>query len=393
MELNIILKLGIILSALFIAAYVVRRLSSVPSIVVYVILGLLLGAFVDKRSEAVLDFFSEIGLVLLFFFLGLEFSIERIVSVARKIWAAGALDLIINFCLGFFVGYFLHFDITACIFLGTITYASSSAIVLKLITDLKRAANIETETILGLLIFEDIVASILLALLSGIEQESAKEAPIIFTVLFTLVKVVLLLGASLLIARVFASNLRNLIDKIAEEEFLAVFIIGSLFLFSGFIKFLGISEAFGAFLAGLIFAESNRLEPIEKIALPLKDLAIAIFFFSFGVSIEITSDFHKLIVALTLLFLATFLGKILSGYLGARLSGLGNTPSLRAGYSMVARGEFSVVLAYAAPAGLGIYALSGLYILLLAFIGIFSMIYAPNLARGTARVFRRKTIS
>ena len=378
---------------LFIAAYVVRRLSSVPSIVVYVILGLLLGAFVDKRSEAVLDFFSEIGLVLLFFFLGLEFSIERIVSVARKIWAAGVIDLIINFGLGFFVGYFLHFNITACIFLGAITYASSSAIVLKLATDLKRAANIETETILGVLIFEDIVASILLALLSGIEQESAKEAPIIFTVLFTLVKVVLLLGASLLIARVFASNLRNLIDKIAEEEFLAVFIIGSLFLFSGFIKFLGISEAFGAFLAGLIFAESNRLEPIEKIALPLKDLAIAIFFFSFGVSIEITSDFHKLIVALTLLFLATFLGKILSGYLGARLSGLGNTPSLRAGYSMVARGEFSVVLAYAAPAGLGIYALSGLYILLLAFIGIFSMIYAPNLARGTARVFRRRSIS
>ena len=375
---------------LFIAAYVVRRLSSVPSIVVYVILGLLLGAFVDKRSEAVLDFFSEIGLVLLFFFLGLEFSIERIVSVARKIWAAGVIDLIINFGLGFFVGYFLHFDITACIFLGAITYASSSAIVLKLATDLKRAANIETETILGVLIFEDIVASILLALLSGIERESAKEAPIVFTVLFTLVKVVLLLGASLLIARVFASNLRNLIDKIAEEEFLAVFIIGSLFLFSGFVKFLGISEAFGAFLAGLIFAESKRLEPIEKIALPLKDIAIAIFFFSFGVSIDITGDFHSLIVALVLLFLVTTLGKIITGYLGGRLSGLGNTPSLRAGYSMVSRGEFSIVLAYAAPAGLGIYALSGLYIILLAFIGIFSMIYAPILARGTGRMFRRK---
>ncbi|MGH7909258.1 MAG: cation:proton antiporter, partial [Thermodesulfobacteriota bacterium] len=175
--------------------------------------------------------------------------------------------------------------------------------------------------------------------------------------------------------------------------FLAVFIIGSLFLFSGFVKFLGISEAFGAFLAGLIFAESNRLEPIEKIALPLKDIAIAIFFFSFGVSIDITSDFHSLIVALVLLFLVTSLGKIVTGYLGGRLSGLGNLPSLRVGYSMVSRGEFSIVLAYAAPAGLGIYAVSGLYIILLAFIGIFSMIYAPILARETGRMFKRKSIS
>jgi CPA2 family monovalent cation:H+ antiporter-2 len=391
LELNVILNLGIILSALFITAYAIRKLSSVPSIVVYIILGLLLGAFVDRRSKEALDFFSEIGLVILFFFLGLEFSIERIVSVAKKIWAAGLLDLLLNFGLGFFVGYFLQFNITACIFLGAITYASSSAIVLKLLTDLKRAANIETELILGVLIFEDIVASILVAILSGIGQESAKESPVIFTVLFTLVKVLLLLGASLLIARVFASNLRNLIDKIAEEEFLAVFIIGFLFLFAGFVKFLSLSEAFGAFLAGLIFAESERLEPVEKIALPLKDIAIAIFFFSFGVSIEITSDLHRLIVALIFLFFVTFLGKILSGYLGARLANLGNTPSFRVGYSMVARGEFSVVIAYAAPAGLGIYDLSGLYILLLAFVGIFSMIYAPSLARGTPRIFRKRS--
>ena len=387
MELNVILDLGIILSVLFISAYVVRRLR-VPSILIYIILGLSLGAFVNKRSEGILNIFSELGLILLFFFLGLEFSIERILSVARRIWGAGILDVIINFGLGFLTGYLLHFSVIACVFLGAITYASSSAIILKLLVDLKRSANVETEIILGILIFEDIAASILLAILSGI-GESSTESPVIFTTLFILAKVIFLLGASLLIASIFASNLRNIIDRISEEEFLSLFVIGSVFLFSGFVKSLGISEAFGAFLVGLIFAESGRLESVERIALPLKDIAVAIFFFSFGISIEITSDFHNLVVALILLLFATSSGKIISGYLGARLSGLGNISSLRVGYSMVARGEFSIVLAYAAPGGFGIHSLSGLYILLLTIVGIFSMIYAPSLARGTGRVFRR----
>lgn len=385
MELNVILDLGIILSVLFISAYVVRRLR-VPSILIYIILGLSLGTFVNRRSEGILNIFSEVGLILLFFFLGLEFSIERILSVARRIWVAGVIDLIINFGLGFSTGYFLHFNVMACIFLGAITYASSSAIILKLLVDLKRSANVGTEIILGILISEDIAASILLAILSGVGG-SARGSPVIFTSLFILAKIVFLLGASLLIASIFASNLRNIIDRISEEEFLSLFVIGSVFLFSGFVKSLGISEAFGAFLVGLIFAESRRLEPVERIALPLKDMAVAIFFFSFGVSIEITSDFNKLIVALIPLFFVTSLGKIISGYLGARLSGLGNISSLRVGYSIVARGEFSIVLAYAAPGGLGIHALSGFYILLLTFAGILSMINAPSLARGTRRVF------
>jgi CPA2 family monovalent cation:H+ antiporter-2 len=391
LELNVILDLGIILSVLFISAYVVRRLR-VPSILIYIILGLLLGAFVNRRSESILNIFSEVGLILLFFFLGLEFSIERILSVAKRIWAAGILDVIINFGLGFSIGYFLHFNVIACVFLGAITYASSSAIILKLLVDLKRSANVETEIILGILIFEDIAASILLAILSGI-GETATEKPVIFTVLFILAKIVFLLGASLLIASIFASNLRNMIDRISEEEFLSLFVIGSVFLFSGFVKSLGISEAFGAFLVGLIFAESGRLEPVERIALPLKDMAVAIFFFSFGASIDITSDFNKLIVALIPLFFVTSLGKIISGYLGARLSGLGNISSLRVGYSMVARGEFSIVLAYAAPNWLGIHALSGFYILLLTLAGILSMIYAPSLARGTRGIFTRRESS
>lgn len=388
MEFNVIFDFGIILSVLFISTYVVRRLR-VPSILIYIILGLSLGTFVNKRSESILNIFSEVGLILLFFFLGLEFSIERILSVARKIWAAGILDIIINFGLGFSAGYFLDFNIIACVFLGAITYASSSAIILKLLVDLKRSANVETEIILGILIFEDIAASILLAILSGIGG-NATGNPVFFPSLFILAKIVLLLGTSLLIARIFASNLKNIIDRISEGEFLSLFVIGSVFLFSGFVKFIGISEAFGAFLIGLIFAESGRLEPVERITLPLKDMGVAIFFFSFGLSIEITSGYNKLIVALILLFFVTSLGKIISGYLGARLSGLGNISSLRVGYSMVARGEFSIVLAYAAPSVLGIHALSGFYILLLTFVGILSMIYANSLARGTVRVFKEK---
>jgi K+:H+ antiporter subunit KhtU len=202
LELNIILDFGLILSVLFISAYVVRRLR-VPSILIYIIIGLSLGAFVNKRSESILNIFSEVGLILLFFFLGLEFSIERIHSVARRIWAAGIIDLIINFGLGFSIGYFLHFNIPACVFLGAITYASSSAIILKLLVDLKRSANVETEVILGISIFEDIAASILLAILSGI-GENATRNPVIFVSLFILAKIVILLGASLMLASIFA---------------------------------------------------------------------------------------------------------------------------------------------------------------------------------------------
>ncbi len=374
-ELSFLLVFGLITLALFLGGYI-GRLLRFPAIVFYIIIGIIAGQI--GHFEKAFHIFSEIGIVLLFFYLGLEFNFERAVNTAKKIWHIGLLDFFFNFVLIFFVFLLLGFDIFTSLLAGGVAYASSSAITTKIIVDNHRQVFPETEIILGLMVFEDIIAPVILALLSAVHQ-SGSINPTTVGIIF--IKIIVVFLAIFLFANFIKNWLAKFIDDILKEDIFILFALGFVVLFAGITQSIGLSEALGAFLLGVIIAESGKEEEMEKALYSIRDWAVAMFFFIFGTSINFSaiSFDKKLILSLIIIVVLSIIGKFLTGYIGGRLAGLPKRASLITGFTIINRGEFSVVMGkFAKPEYIPFI---GIYILIMSFIGIILAQYAPDIAK------------
>ncbi|RUM58288.1 MAG: cation:proton antiporter [Persephonella sp.] len=368
-----LLIFGIITVVLFIAGYI-GKLLKFPSILFYILAGLLLGQFLHENEA--LEVFSELGLVFLFFYLGLEFNIVRAIHTAKKIWSVGILDFLFNFGLIFLISKSLGFPLFQSVLIGGVAYASSSAITTKIIVDNHRIANPETELILGLMVFEDIVAPILLAFISAVAL-GGELSPLNFG--FIILKVILVFAFAIGVAIFFKNHIANFIDRFIEEEIFTLFSFGGLILFAGITQFIGLSEALGAFLMGMIVSETGKSHDIEKIMFAIKDLAVAIFFFLFGASIKFSSNIDfSFIVFMFVIVIVSILGKFLTGFLGALIYGLSKRKAIETGLTIVNRGEFSIAMSKFAPNVLLLFI--GVYVLIMSFVGILTAQYAPKIA-------------
>ena len=382
-EVPFLLIFGITTVALFIAGYI-GKLLKFPSILFYILAGLILGQFFHENES--LEVFSELGIVFLFFYLGLEFNIVRAINTAKKIWSVGILDFFLNFGVVLLVSKFLGFSLFQSILIGGVAYASSSAITTKTIVDNHRIANPETELILGLMVFEDIVAPILLALISAVAL-GGDLSPVNFG--FIILKVILVFIFAIGIAVFFKNHISNFIDKFIEEEIFTLFSFGGLILFAGITQFIGLSEALGAFLMGMIVSETGKSHDIEKIMFAIKDLAVAIFFFLFGASIKFSSGINfGFIIILVVVVIISIIGKFLTGFIGALIYGLSKRKAIETGLTIINRGEFSIAMSKFAPNPLILFI--GLYVLVMAFIGIITAQYAPMIAEKIIPKKRKK---
>jgi CPA2 family monovalent cation:H+ antiporter-2 len=377
-----LLVLGLSTFLLFVLGALSRSFK-IPTIIAFILAGIFAGRFIHE--DITLERLSYIGIVLLFFYLGLEFNIARAVNVSKNIWAVGILDLVLNFGVITLFLKILGFD-TAIAFLGgAIAYASSSAITSKVIVDEKRIANPETEMILGLMVFEDIIAPIMLAVLTGVFSGEDLE---VVTFGIILLKVLAVFSLIILISMTMKDKIGAFIEKFLNEDIFILFVFGILIAFAGFTSFMGLSEALGAFLIGMLISETGKSEDVEKVLFSVRDLAVAIFFFVFGSNIVFDQNFFNaknLIILISMIFIS-IVGKILTGYIGGRFYGLSNRASLIAGLSIVSRGEFSIVISKFAPSTY--VPLFGIYTFTMAFIGTFFIQYAPKLAK---LVFKPKT--
>ena len=355
---------------------IVSRFVKIPPILSFILAGLVLGSFVHE--DITLERLSEIGIILLFFYLGLEFNIARAVEVSKRIWIVGVIDFILNFGGVFLLLLILGFDVVIAVFGGAIAYASSSAITSKIIVDEKRIANTETEMILGLMVFEDIVAPILLAVLAGMMGGQDLE---VLTFGIIMLKVLAVFSFIILVAMTMKEKISSFIEKFLEEDIFILFAFGVLISFAGFTYYIGLSEALGAFLIGMLISESGKAEVVERHLVSIRELAVAIFFFVFGSNVVFNPEFFtfKNLLVLTLMVVVSILGKILTGFIGGRIYGLSKRASLVAGLSIVSRGEFSIVISRLSPPSY--LSLFGIYTLLMAFIGTFMIQYAPMLAK------------
>ncbi len=346
-----------VLIAIFCLKY---KVTTVPF---YIVFGLIISGIMTDME--LLHGIAEVGIVLLFFLLGLEYPLSKMISIAQKISFGGFLDVILN--IGVTVGIVLlfGFELQTAILVGGVTYASSSSITLKMLEDKKRLANPESDYMIALLIFEDIVAPLLVTLITVMHFEEE------FTFAFTgtlFLRVIFIISIAIVLSKYLFRNLKNRLDKFDNNpDIVVLFAIAIALGYSGIAIYLGLSELLGAFLAGVMLAEVRKTEEIERLVMPVRNITLPFFFLWFGSSISVAEGFFAFPLMIILVFWA-ILGKILVGFIGGQFFGLSPRFAIRAGLSLVQRGEFSVIIA--AVAAIDIRSFSGLYILLTAFLGM-----------------------
>lgn len=366
----ILLGAGIILLMLFITGYIGLKIK-IPGVILYILLGIVIGGLITDHT--LLHIAGEIGIVLLFFMLGMEFPIKRLGGIAKRVAPAGTLDVIL--CLGVSMGICYLFGLTLfeSFLIGGIVYATSSSITAKLLESSKRMANAESEFMLALLIFEDLVAPIIVAVLVGLTAGTGLTGAS-FSIL--LVKIVLLTLGAIIIGHYIFTKLGSFFDRYMSQDIFILLIVGIALSYGGLALFLGLSEVLGAFLAGIILAEVRRTEGLEHMLLPVRDLMLPLFFLYFGTTISL-GERVPMIGLLSILLIWSILAKIIVGIYGGRWYGLSKRVSLRAGFSLTQRGEFSVIIASLGVGSIKLF--GGIYILISALIGIILFQLAPKL--------------
>jgi CPA2 family monovalent cation:H+ antiporter-2 len=362
-----LIELGAILLFLGILGRLAGRIGLSP-IPLYLIGGLFFGQGGFIELEGVIEFSevaSEIGVVLLLLMLGLEYTAKELVTGLRQSWLAGIVDFLLNFTPGALVAVILGWGPVAALVMGGVTYISSSGIAAKVISDLGRLGNRETPTVLAILVFEDLAMAIYLPVLTAV-LAGLSFAGGLGTVGISLLVVTLVL----VIALRWGNVVSAVVDSTDREVFLLT-LIGAALLVAGLASALQVSAAVGAFLLGIAISGATA-ENAARILEPLRDLFAAIFFVVFGLNTDPASIPPVLGFALGLA-LVTSATKIATGWWAAKRQGIGRLGRARAGTALVARGEFSIVIAGLAVASGAVIpelaALATTYVLLMAVLG------------------------
>lgn len=314
---------------------------------------------------------GEIGVLLLLFMLGLEYTGEDLQENLRVGLPAGIVDFALNFPPGLLTGFLLGWPPIVAVLLGGVTYISSSGIIAKVLGELGRMKNSETPTVLSVLVLEDLAMAVYLPLVAVLlVGQSVQAAAISVGVALCIVFV------ALFVAIRYSGRISRMVAHQSDEVVLFL-ALGLVLVVAGAAQYMQVSAAIGAFLTGVALGGSVA-ERAHRLVGPLRDLFAAIFFLFFGLQINPATLPPVLLPAL-LLAVVTTITKVAAGYWAARRANVDKSGSLRAGATLVARGEFSIVIA-----GLGaaieprLGALSAAYVLILAVVG-------PILARLSGR--------
>jgi CPA2 family monovalent cation:H+ antiporter-2 len=365
-------------------------LSAIPA---YLLAGLLLGPNDPKQlaliePSEVTEFVAELGIVFLLFFLGLEFTLDRVTRSQRHAFLGGAIDFVVNAGLGLLVGVAAFgFDFAALILAAAI-YVSSSAISVKGLIDFRRLADDETDLVLAILVAEDLALAFVLGFASGGGGEVSETLTIVAKAVGF---VTVALAASKWLSRV----IDRILDWLPREFFLLAlfgFVVGM----SAIAQELGLSEAIGALMAGVVLSETSVRGEIEERFFSFRDVFAALFFFVFGLSIDVAAiDEVGWILAGAVV--VTLVGKIGGTLWAGNVGGFNRRQSFNASVALVAHGEFTVILAELATENPAIpdaqksqlVAFAGLYVLITATLGVVLMKESKVLGR---RLFPAPTL-
>ncbi|MFF3968592.1 cation:proton antiporter [Streptomyces rubiginosohelvolus] len=338
----------------FLAAAVLARLGGrigLPTIPLFILAGILLGphtpGYTLLSNPHDLEMLSALGLVLLLFYLGLEFHMDDLKTGGRKMAIAGGTYLVLNVGAGLIFGFALGWGTSEALVLAGVLGISSSAIVTKILVDLGRIGNPETRPILGIIVVEDIFLALYLAalqpILSGADSLSA-----------ALVDGGKAFGFLLLLALAarFGTKLIGKLMNTKDDELLVISFLGAAVFVAGVSEMFGVADAIGAFMVGLMLGSTSSGDRILKLVHPLRDAFGAIFFFAFGLSID-PGDLPSVLWPVVAAVVLTLAMNIAAGLAAAKVYSFGAQATSNIATTLVARGEFALILAtMAAAAGL-----------------------------------------
>ncbi|GAA2157303.1 MULTISPECIES: cation:proton antiporter [Glycomyces] len=378
----LLLELGLLIGALGLLGAIAGKFG-ISAIPLYLLAGLAFGHGGIYEMHAItgfLDVGAEVGVVLLLFTLGLEYTPRELLGTMRTSWLGAVVDLVLNATPGVACALLLGWGPVAAVVFGGVTYVSSSGIIAKVLTDLGWLGNRETPTILALLVAEDMIMALYLPILTTILAGLAfAQAAVGLGV------ALLAVAAAFLVASRFGGLLSRFLAS-PNEEILMLKVMGIVLVVAGLAEKVHVSAAVGAFIVGMALSGEVSRQAEETLE-PLKNLFAAVFFVNFGLETDPTALPPVLPVAIALA-VVTIATKFATGWWAAGRSGSAFTGKLRAGLVLLPRGEFSIVIA-----GLGVTAgldpalgsVAAAYVLILAAIGPL----APRLA-GPIVAKRRK---
>lgn len=316
-----------------------------PVVLGYILAGVLIGPHVLPKplisDETTIKTLSELGIVFLMFSLGLEFSFRRLRKVGATALIAAPLEILLMILVGYEIGQWFGWTRMDSLFLGAMISISSTTIIVKALQEARLTKEPFAQVIFGILIVEDILAIVLLALLSGIAMTGALRAG---DVADTLGRLGIFLVVAVVLGLLVVPRLLGWVTKFRSNEVLLVTVLGLCFGVSLLALKLGYSVALGAFIIGAVVAEAREIGRIELLTSSLRDLFCAVFFVAIGLLIEprMLADHWLPIVVITA---AVVIGKSVACAGGAFVAGHDNWTSVRVGNGLGQIGEFSFIIA------------------------------------------------
>ncbi|MFF3634601.1 cation:proton antiporter [Streptomyces sp. NPDC002250] len=383
-----LIEFGAIILGLGLLGRLAARLSFSP-IPLYLLAGLAFGEgglLPLGASEEFVAIGAEIGVVLLLLMLGLEYTASDLVSNLRTQYPAGIVDATLNALPGAVMALLLGWGPIAAVVLAGITWISSSGVIAKVLGDLGRIGNRETPVILSILVLEDLSMAVYLPVVTALLAGTGLAAGSV-----TLAVALGVAGLVLLLAVRFGRHISRFVSSDDPEKLLLV-VLGLTLLVAGVAQQLQVSAAVGAFLVGIALS-GEVAEGAHNLLAPLRDLFAAVFFVFFGLHTDPASIPPVLLPALALAVVTT-LTKIATGYWAARRAGISSKGRWRAGGTLVARGEFSIVIAgLAVTSGIDsdLGPLATAYVLILVVLGPLTARYTEPLARRLAALGGHRT--
>lgn len=341
---DLISDLGLILITAAIAVLLFRMLKQ-PLVLGYLVAGFLAGSefdfFPTVKDVNSVKVWAEIGVIFLLFSLGLEFSFKKLMKVGGTASITAFTQIITMVTIGFFVGQLMGWNKMNSIFLGVILSISSTTIILKTFDELGVKSQKFAGNVIGSLIVQDIIAILMMVLLSTIavsQQFSGME------LVFSVLKLLFFLTIWFVVGIFFIPTLLKKAKHLLTDEMLLIISLALCLLMVIFAAGVGFSPALGAFIMGSIIAETTQAEHIEHLVKPVKDLFGAVFFVSVGMLIN-PETLIEYALPVAILTLVVIFGQSLSSTIGALLSGQPLKQSIQTGMSLSQIGEFSFIIA------------------------------------------------
>lgn len=381
----------LVLGVLFVIAYLLGRLGKLiglPAIPVYMLVGLIASPHFDlfplDFKSADVELVAIVGLIFLLFSLGLEFDQDEFFGNIRSLLLSGGTRIVINMGFGFLFGLWVGWGTREALIIAGMTATSSSAIVTKLLIELRRLTNRETPVILGITVVEDVFIAIYLAIVTVIIGGEKTVWAIVLQLSISFAFLV----AMFALARWGGRVVSRLVGA-RDDELFTILFFGLAVAFGGIGELLGVSNAIGAFLIGLVLGATRYKARIEQFSLPLRDVFGAFFFLNFGLALD-PSTFGGVLVPVIVAVAMTLVLNTAGGQLIAWLNKLTPAEGFNVSGMLQNRGEFALILAtLAAAAGLDsrLTPFAGLYVLIMAILG---PVLAVNSERAGGWLFSRR---